>query len=157
MSETGSDERPLINEFGAGPGDGQARTIRAQWTLDAIPVIRQALTDDLQARDMPEEIIEEAELVVSELVTNAFRHAKPLADQCVRVHWKVRGDACEVEVSDGGGDSTPVPAAPAVWATAGRGLRIVRSLAHEWGVSEEDKRVTVWAALGGPSRQRVGS
>ena len=156
MSETGSDERPLINEFGAGPGDGQARTIRAQWTLDAIPVIRQALTDDLQARDMPEEIIEEAELVVSELVTNAFRHAKPLADQCVRVHWKVRGDACEVEVSDGGAETEPAPAPRQMWATSGRGLRIVRSIAHEWGVQRDDKQTTVWAALGGPSRRRVG-
>lgn len=158
MSEQGKDDgRELLNEFGADPGDGQARTVRAQWHGDAIPAIRMVMTEDLQEREVPEQVIDECELVVTELVTNAFRHAKPLADQCVRVHWKVRGDVVEVEVSDGGGQSTPKPAAPNVWATSGRGLRIVRSLAHEWGVTEDEKRVTVWASLGGPSRRRVGS
>lgn len=151
------EERPLINEFGAGPGDGQARTIRAQWDIAAVPGIRAILNEDLRARGVDESVIDESEIVVTELVTNALRHARPLADQCVRVHWKVRGDVCEVEVSDGGGDTTPVPAPQTMWATSGRGLRIVRSLAHEWGVSEDDKRITVWASLGGPSRRRVGS
>ena len=36
----------------------------------------------------------------------------------------------------------------------GRGLRIVRSLAHEWGVIEDPNGRTVWASLGGPSRRR---
>ena len=39
---------------------------------------------------------------------------------------------------------------PAVYATRGRGLRIVRSLAHEWGVLDEDRGRTVWVCLGGP-------
>ena len=39
--------------------------------------------------------------------------------------------------------------------THGRGLRIVRHLAHEWGVVEDsDGHRTVWACLGGPSRRR---
>ncbi|GAA1259586.1 MULTISPECIES: ATP-binding protein [Janibacter] len=158
MSEPAQDDaRELLNEFGAQPGDGHARTIRAQWDRDILPPIRAALMEDLQARGMSEEIIDEAEIVVTELVTNALRHGSPLPDRCVRVHWKVRGEVCEVEVSDGGGHTAPKPVPPALWATSGRGLRIVRSLAHEWGVSEDEKRITVWASLGGPSRRRVGS
>ena len=158
MSEDSKDvARGLLNEFGADPGDGQARTVRAQWKGEVIPAIREVITEDLHERGVPEQVVDECELVVTELVTNAFRHATPLADQCVRVHWKVRGEVVEVEVSDGGGESKPKPAAPNLWATSGRGLRIVRSLAHEWGVSEDEKRVTVWASLGGPSRRRVGS
>ena len=39
--------------------------------------------------------------------------------------------------------------------THGRGLRIVRHLAHEWGVVEDSVgHRTVWACLGGPSRRR---
>ena len=33
-------------------------------------------------------------------------------------------------------------------------LRIVRSLAHEWGVADDRHGSTVWASLGGPSRRR---
>ena len=95
------------------------------------------------------------ELIVSELVTNAIRHARPLADGCLRVRWKVRGEVVELEVTDGGGDTAPVPAPAAVWVSSGRGLRIIRSLAHEWGVGEDKGGQTVWAAVGGPSRRRA--
>jgi two-component sensor histidine kinase len=91
---------------------------------------------------------------VSELVANAIRHARPLADGAIRVHWKVKNNVVEVEVSDGGGPTTPRPAPPTMWAPGGRGLRIVRSLAHEWGVIDEPHGRTVWASLGGPSRRR---
>ncbi len=101
------------------------------------------------------ELIEEAECVVSELVANAVRHARPLADGSIRVHWKVKSNVVEVEVSDGGGPTEPRPAPPTTWAAGGRGLRIVRSLAHEWGVIEEGNGRTVWASLGGPSRRRT--
>ena len=47
------------------------------------------------------------------------------------------------------------PAPRQVWASSGRGLRIVRSLAHEWGVGDDKHGVTVWATLGGPSRRRA--
>lgn len=163
MSESDSDDQTtttepaLLNEFGAKSGDGQARTVRAQWHPDALAELRAVLVDDLQARGVSEQLQDEAEIVVTELVTNSLRHARPLPDKCVRIHWKVRGDVVEIEVSDGGGDTTPKPSPPALWATSGRGLRVVRNLAHEWGVAEEDRRITVWASLGGPSRRRVGS
>ena len=131
------------------------RTVRVPWTAPAVPRIRRAVVADLEGRDLPEEIISEAEIVVSELVANAIRHAKPLADGTIRVHWKVKAGVVEIEVSDGGGPLTPKPAPRSVWASTGRGLRIVRSLAHEWGVTEERSGRTVWASLGGPSRRRT--
>ncbi len=91
---------------------------------------------------------------MSELLSNAIRHARPLPDGIIRLRWRARSGVVEVEVSDGGGPSTPRPAPPALWSTAGRGLRIVRSLAHEWGVTEDKGGRTVWASLGGPSRRR---
>lgn len=130
------------------------RTIRVPWTAPAVPKIRRAMVADLEARDLPVDLIGESEIVVSELVGNAIRHARPLADGSIRVHWKVKAGVVEIEVSDGGGPSTPRPAPRSVWASSGRGLRIVRSLAHEWGVTEERNGRTVWASLGGPSRRR---
>jgi len=133
----------------------RSRTVRVPWTAPAVPKIRRVVVADLEGRDVDQDIVSEAEIVVSELVANAIRHAKPLADGTIRVHWRVKAGVVEIEVSDGGGPSTPKPAPRSVWASTGRGLRIVRSLAHEWGVTEERHGRTVWASLGGPSRRRT--
>jgi anti-sigma regulatory factor (Ser/Thr protein kinase) len=116
--------------------------------------VRRVLVSDLQDRDVAMTTIDECEIVVSELLSNAIRHARPLSDGTLRVHWKVKAGVVEVEVTDGGGDTSPRPAPRTVWAPSGRGLRIVRSLAHEWGVADDRHGSTVWASLGGPSRRR---
>ncbi|MBK7722069.1 MAG: ATP-binding protein [Austwickia sp.] len=135
--------------------DGEGtRSVRLPHALASVPDSRIILVQDLQLRGLSSLVIEEAEMVVSELVANAVRHAKPLSDGCVRIRWKVKAGAVEVEVSDGGGPTVPRPQPQSVWAVGGRGLRIVRSLAHEWGVQDDRNGRTVWAALGGPSRRR---
>jgi serine/threonine-protein kinase RsbW len=138
----------------AGRGGDASRTIRVPWRASSVAQVRKTVVDDLQQRAVEPAIVDEAEIVVSELVSNAVRHARPLTDGNLRVHWKVKGGVVEVEVTDGGGDSTPRPAPRTIWAPSGRGLRIVRSLAHEWGVTEDRNGSTVWASLGGPSRRR---
>ena len=119
---------------------------------------RRAVVADLPRAGSPAEVIEEAESVVAELVGNAVRHARRLPDGTVRLHWQVRDGVVEIEVTDGGGRD-PARARPAVasWPSSGRGLRIVRSLAHEWGVVEAGRPPgdTVWASVGGPSRRRA--
>lgn len=140
-----------------GPMNGltsEKRTLRVQWAPSAAPRIRKELVEDLLSRGVTHDVIDEAEIVVAELVANAVRHAKPLTDGAIRVHWKVKNNVVEVEVSDGGGSTVPRPSPPTTWGPNGRGLRIVRSLAHEWGVIEDPNGRTVWASLGGPSRRR---
>jgi serine/threonine-protein kinase RsbW len=138
----------------ARPAGEGTRTIRLPHAVASVPDSREVLVADLMARRLNPTVIDEAEMVVSELVSNAVRHAKGLADGCVRIRWKVKGGAVEIEVSDGGGPTVPKPSPPSPWAVGGRGLRIVRSLAHEWGVQEDRHGRTVWAAVGGPSRRR---
>lgn len=138
----------------AADGSERPQTMRVPWTASAVSTIRRTLVTDLRARGLPDELVDEAEIVVSELVANGLRHARPLADGSIRVQWKVKGGVVEVEVTDGGGSTTPRPAPLSLWSSTGRGLRIVRSLAHEWGVAEERNGRTVWASLGGPSRRR---
>lgn len=147
---------PVIDEFGGEIGAGHTRTIRVPWDAASVTKVRRAVVSDLRARGVGPDVVDEAEIVVSELVANALRHARPLSDGAVRVHWKVKDPVVEVEVSDGGGPTSPRPAPPSTWAQAGRGLRIVRSLAHEWGVQDDRSGCTVWVALGGPSRRRTG-
>jgi anti-sigma regulatory factor (Ser/Thr protein kinase) len=133
----------------------QVQAIRVPPRTESVPKVRRTIVDDLTERGLSEETIDEVELVVTELLTNAIRHAPPLADGTLRVRWKVRFEVVEVEVTDGGGPTEPRPAPRAVWAPSGRGLRIVRALAHEWGVTEDRGSRTVWATMGGPSRRRA--
>ncbi|GAA4404311.1 hypothetical protein GCM10023168_16790 [Fodinibacter luteus] len=145
----------LVSES-PGPGaESVIVTVRPPHEPASVGRIRREVVDDLQTRDLPEEIVDEAEIVASELLTNAVRHARPLSDGTIRVRWKIRGDVVEVEVTDGGGESVPRPAPRTVWLSSGRGLRIVRSIAHEWGVTEDRTGNVVWATLGGPSRRRA--
>ncbi len=140
---------------GPPPPATDRRTLRVPWAPSAAPKVRRAIVDDLTQRGVTPDVVGESEIVVSELVANAIRHARPLADGTIRVHWKVKNNVVEVEVTDGGGNTTPRPSPRTTWGPSGRGLRIVRSLAHEWGVVEEAHGYTVWASLGGPSRRRT--
>lgn len=156
MTEAKDQTATELDEFGGVIGEGQVRTIRVAFSAESVAAARRALVLDLTARDLDEQTIDESEIVVSELLTNALRHAKPLSDGALRVRWKVRNEVVEIEVTDGGGETVPATAPRTVWGSSGRGLRIVRSMAHEWGVGEDRSGgVTVWAALGGPSRRRA--
>ncbi len=131
------------------------RTVRLPWTIDSVPRVREEVIADLGSGKLPDSVVEEAETVVAELVANAILHGRPLPDGTVRVRWRARPPRVEIEVTDGGSGKQPKPKPQADWAPSGRGLRIVRSLAYEWGVNDEDGHTMVWAALGGASRRRI--
>ncbi|MEJ5914288.1 ATP-binding protein [Pseudokineococcus sp. 1T1Z-3] len=133
---------------------GDARAVAVAHQPSAVPVARRTITADVSSR-VDEELAHEVSVVVSELLGNALRHARPDDSGRVLLRWQVRGDVVDVEVTDGGSASEVRPQRPSPLATSGRGLRIVRSLAHEWGVTEDEEgRRTVWAALGGPTKRR---
>ncbi|MEO7129910.1 MAG: ATP-binding protein, partial [Dermatophilaceae bacterium] len=100
-----------------GAGSGERRTVRLPWAPAAAPKIRSVLVRDLLDREVTTDVVDEAEIVVSELVANAVRHARALPDGSIRVHWRVKNNVVEVEVSDGGGPTEPRPAPPTTWGT----------------------------------------
>jgi anti-sigma regulatory factor (Ser/Thr protein kinase) len=86
-------------------------------------------------------------VMVSELATNALRHAE--------TSFSVRVDqtpgSVRVEVADGG-DGRPAVQSPAPSEPSGRGLRIVESLSDAWGVTAASGTgKTVWFTLAVPS------
>jgi anti-sigma regulatory factor (Ser/Thr protein kinase) len=92
-------------------------------------------------RDAPPDRARDAEILVSELVTNAVIHAND-ADE--PVHLLVAADEMllHVEVHDGGpGVPEQLPAAPDETRTSGRGLALVRGLSDRWGVDRGPSRV----------------
>jgi anti-sigma regulatory factor (Ser/Thr protein kinase) len=78
-------------------------------------------------------------LLVSELVTNAVRHAR--SDE-FEVRLEVRRDALRLEVHDEGAGFVP-RIAPSGNGTGGYGLYIVDRLADRWGV-ERDPGGVIW-------------
>ncbi len=85
-----------------------------------------------------------AELLSSELVTNAVVHARSAIElEVVRSRQNLR-----VDVRDVGGTSIDLAAQPhSPEAEGGRGLAIVGSLADHWGVEETGHGKSVWFSL----------
>jgi anti-sigma regulatory factor (Ser/Thr protein kinase) len=117
----------------------------------SVAVARQRLTADLDAAGVVGAAVGDAVLVVSELVSNAIRHAQPLPGARVQVAWAVDDGTVEVAVSDGGAPTRPYPAHASVSALGGRGLDIVEYLARTWGVRADPQGLTVWAVLPAPA------
>lgn len=120
--------------------------------LDSARRARHALDQDLRTRGISAQARGDMLLIVSELVTNAIRHGRPLAaDGTVHVDWTVTDRGVAIKVTDGG-HGLPLPAAPSGDGEDGRGLAIVAALATRWGViGDVTSDTTVWACVACPS------
>lgn len=114
---------------------------------------RWLLAGDLRQAGVSPAAAGDAALVVSELMSNAIRHARPLPGCLVEVTWELDGTSVEITVSDGGSATRPHPAYASLSSLGGRGLAIVDHLSSSWGVSSRDSRTTVWAVLPAPQRK----
>jgi anti-sigma regulatory factor (Ser/Thr protein kinase) len=85
----------------------------------------------------------ELRLVVSELVTNAVRHGRPVDDDAVELRVGVDERVARVEVADGGDGFSPPAAGEPAARLGGWGLVVVDRLADRWGV-DEDGGTVVW-------------
>src|ERR1700685_4420202 len=110
-------------------------------------VARRHITADLLAAGVFEAAIGDAALVVSELLSNAVLHARPLPGRCLQVTWIVDAGSVEITVTDGGGQARPHAARASLSSPGGRGLGIVEYLSRHWGVRSDGPGITVWAVL----------
>jgi anti-sigma regulatory factor (Ser/Thr protein kinase) len=110
-------------------------------------VARHELVEWMRVLGVGDETSEDARLVVSELVGNAVRHARPLADGTMQVAWTTLDSAVDITVTDGGALTTPEVVEAGVSDLAGRGLSIVETLASRWWVETTRSRTTVHALL----------
>jgi anti-sigma regulatory factor (Ser/Thr protein kinase) len=98
------------------------------------------------APDLPAGRLDEARILVTELVTNSVRHA---SGGSVELALRLMPGHLVIEVTDGGGDGRPALVAGGGEAAQphGWGLRIVESLSESWGVRDAPGRRTVWCEL----------
>lgn len=125
----------------------------------SVPRARAVLVAALGAWEVGQEEAETAELVLSELVSNALRVPVP-RDRKVGVrivHSELNG-MLRLEVSDAG-EGQPQLVAAADDACAGRGLQLVEALTERWGVRAPEcgGGKTVWAQLKAPGPGTVGA
>ena len=109
--------------------------------------MRRALTSWLEHQQASETAVNDAKLIVTELVSNAVRHAAPLANDSMLVRWHREDDRLVVSVCDGGGSSDPVLVVASAEAERGRGLTIVDTLAERWWVQRSHGVHTVHVRL----------
>ena len=104
-------------------------------TTENIPRARHFVDDALPDTCWADDVT----LLVSELASNAVRHARTPFTISVGCD----GTAVRVEVSDLSPE-LPVRRVPTVEAVTGRGLMIVEALATSWGVEPDGSGKTVW-------------
>ncbi|MER5752758.1 ATP-binding protein [Streptomyces sp. NPDC002088] len=127
-------------------------TFRLSRSRRSVPRSRAVLHAVLGCWGVNQEVLDSAELVLSELVTNALRVRVPSGRQVgVRIARSLEDGLLRLEVSDAG-SGRPEVRAPGDEEAGGRGLLLVEALAHRWGVQERAGGIgkTVWAELKAP-------
>lgn len=94
---------------------------------------------------MSQECIDDAVLLVTELVSNVYDHATPPCR--VRVSDVAEQHRVRVEVDDGEADLLPVVGTSRLGKYRGRGLLLVERVAERWGISRRAWGKTVWAEV----------
>jgi anti-sigma regulatory factor (Ser/Thr protein kinase) len=114
-------------------------------TPEAASLARHAL-DGLGATGFSDGRLRDVRLLVSELVTNAVRHARLAPGDVIHLIVEIGARALRVEVHDPGGGFVPREPAPDPARPSGWGLYLVDELADRWGV-DSDEATLVWFEL----------
>ena len=123
-------------------------TMRVPFAASSVGVARQNLKAWLKdGGETSRETIDDARLVISELVGNSVRHAQPLSDGTILVAWEVERRGLVISVTDGGAATRPRKVNAGSSALAGRGMAIVDSVALSWWSEQTRSRSTVHAVL----------
>jgi serine/threonine-protein kinase RsbW len=122
-------------------------TMRVPFAASSVAVARQRLRVWLADNGSSREDIDDARLVISELVGNSVRHAQPLSDGTILVAWEIEKRGLLVSVTDGGAGTRPRKVHAGSSALAGRGMAIVDSIAVTWWTEHKRSRSTVHAVL----------
>jgi anti-sigma regulatory factor (Ser/Thr protein kinase) len=128
------------------PGSGAA-SVEFGATPEAVRAVRVYVADVLTAWAIPDDVIDMAKLLASELATNAITHGSAEGGTFT---LEVRSFGCciGIEVKDGS-RGAPVVCSPADDIEHGRGLLLVARVADSWGYyfGDGDGRKHVWFHL----------
>lgn len=129
------------------------KTVSACVEVDPLPVsvalARRFARRRLQEWEVDDDVLDNAVLCLSELVTNVVMHASARA----RIELRRDPGAVVVTVRDGGAWHTSTSSSePDPLVVHGRGLQLVEALATAWGSESHGAGTTVWCSFSEPRR-----
>ncbi|MFF8634420.1 ATP-binding protein [Streptomyces pilosus] len=139
-----------------------AHTARKAWDVEftahpeEVGTLRRLVRHRLSAWDL-DEIVDTAQLCVSELVSNVVTHVGPGTPGALAL--SLNGTHLRIEVHDPDARALPTLVAAHVDAEGGRGMALVEALTDRWGVLIQEDRQVTWCELAtgqAPSASRSG-
>ena len=130
----------------AGPAPKVTIDLQLDNNPDAASLARRAL--DGLTDEVPERPLRDAQLLVSELVTNAVRHAGLRTGDRIRVRVELDDRNVHVEVHDPGMGFELRAPEPDPTRMSGWGLYLVDELADRWGMDDGGVGTRIWFELG---------
>jgi serine/threonine-protein kinase RsbW len=117
--------------------NGEGATVRLTIPARAeyITLCRLALTGIARVRNLPDQVLADLKLALTEAASNSVRHAYTGDDEAgvVEISYELRSDRLVIEVSDEGEGFDPNEAggAPEELSEGGLGIAIIRAIADE--------------------------
>jgi anti-sigma regulatory factor (Ser/Thr protein kinase) len=130
------------------PADVSVVDVVLPHEVSAVADARRRLAGYLKRYRVAGNACDDAQLVLSELLSNAIRYAPALPAGEVRATWWIDKAGIHLEVTDGCGETEPRRVSePHPESIGGRGLAIVDVLTSDWGVRTTTARRTVYAVV----------
>ena len=127
------------------PVDHAVRRVSLPTSATAARTARVELAAFLDECGVSPGVIDDAVVIISELVTNAVRHAASGLGGKLRMECNVDLSQLRLQVSDGGRHTRL--SLHEQGAVGGRGLSIVAALADSWSLEREERGTTATAFL----------
>lgn len=124
-------------------------TIRLPFASSTPSIARTKLAGFLTINRAAPGVIDNALIVVSEMIANAVSHGVPTADGTIEISWTITDDLLEISVHDAGQGGSLKPIDFDEDSLSGRGLSIINRVADRWWVDmSQGTRVNAELALG---------
>ena len=109
-------------------------TIRLPFVMSTPGVARTRLAAFLTVHRASAGVIDDALIVISEMIANAVSHGVPTSDGTIEITWAINGDLLELSVHDAGEGGHLKPVDFDEDSLSGRGLSIINRVADRWWV-----------------------
>lgn len=109
-------------------------TICLPFVMSTPGIARTRLAAFLTVHRAPPAVIDDALIVISEMIANAVSHGAPDDEGSMEISWTLNGDLLELSVQDSGQGGSLKPIDFDEDSLSGRGLSIINRVADRWWV-----------------------
>lgn len=97
-------------------------------------IVRTKLAGFLTRQRAGDTVIDDALIVIGEMIANAINHGTPTEDGKIEVSWSIRSGLLELSVHDAGTGGSLKPVDFDADSLSGRGLAIIGQVSDRWWV-----------------------